>query len=90
MTAEEIQRKKDVSFDDTMRFQSVLINQDQIQQETTPDNSSLDYLQKRQKLSDQTSGLKYSQKDSCENKRQEKTQEKEQEKEGRVRKGGFR
>ena len=88
LTEEEIKKIKAVSFDDPMRFLKVRLNQEQTHQDTTPDNSSLDYLQKRQKLSDQTSGMKYSQKDSCENKREAKQLEKE--KEERVRKGGFR
>jgi hypothetical protein len=90
LTEEEIKKIKAVSFDDPIRFLKVRLNQEQTHQDTTPDNSSLDYLQKRQKLSDQTSGMKYSQKDSCENKREAKQLEKEQEKEERVRKGGFR
>ena len=65
LTEEEIKKIKAVSFDDPMRFLKVRLNQEQTHQDTTPDNSSLDYLQKRQKLSDQTSGMKYSQKDSC-------------------------
>ena len=88
LTEEEIKKIKAVSFDDPMRFLKVRLNQEQTHQDTTPDNSSLDYLQKRQKLSDQTSGMKYNQKDSCENKREAKQLEKE--KEERVRKGGFR
>ena len=43
LTEDEIKRIKGVSFDDPMRFLKVRKNQEQ-QLDTTPDNSSLDYL----------------------------------------------